>query len=74
MPVTVVRFNLVEPGATPAALRARYGAALEVAAYADGQGISTAQTEEHHGVENNWPPSPFVFAGADRLRPGSAGG
>ncbi|MBP5860890.1 LLM class flavin-dependent oxidoreductase [Streptomyces scabiei] len=64
MPVTVVRFNLVEPGATPASLRARYRAAVEMAAYADEQGVSTVQTEEHHGVVNNWLPSPFVFAGA----------
>ncbi|MDG5807374.1 LLM class flavin-dependent oxidoreductase [Streptomyces ossamyceticus] len=64
MPVTVVRFNLVEPGATRAALGARYRAAVEMAAYADERGISTVQTEEHHGVENNWLPAPFVFAGA----------
>ncbi|MEU6668339.1 LLM class flavin-dependent oxidoreductase [Streptomyces sp. NPDC046727] len=64
MPVTVVRFNLVAPGAGPAALSARYRAALEMAAYADEHGISTVQTEEHHGAENNWLPSPFAFAGA----------
>ncbi|MEU0675044.1 LLM class flavin-dependent oxidoreductase [Streptomyces sp. NPDC006172] len=64
MPVTVVRFNLVAPGARPAELGARYRAALEMAAYADEHGITTVQTEEHHGVENNWLPSPFVFAGA----------
>ncbi|MGW4564757.1 LLM class flavin-dependent oxidoreductase [Streptomyces sp. NPDC004561] len=64
MPVTVVRFNLVAPGATPAALSARYRAALEMAAYADRHGIATVQTEEHHGAENNWLPSPFAFAGA----------
>lgn len=64
MPVTVVRFNLVEPGATPASLAARYRAALEMAAYADEHGISTVQTEEHHGADNNWLPSPFAFAGA----------
>ncbi|KOX05907.1 LLM class flavin-dependent oxidoreductase [Streptomyces sp. NRRL B-3648] len=64
MPVTVVRFNLVAPGATPAALSARYRAALEMAAYADDHGIATVQTEEHHGAENNWLPSPFTFAGA----------
>ncbi|MFF3741718.1 LLM class flavin-dependent oxidoreductase [Streptomyces sp. NPDC002566] len=64
MPVTVVRFNLVAPGASPAELGARYRAALEMAAYADDHGITTVQTEEHHGVENNWLPSPFVFAGA----------
>ncbi|MYW42259.1 LLM class flavin-dependent oxidoreductase [Streptomyces sp. SID161] len=64
MPVTVVRFNLVAPGAPPAALSARYRAALEMAAYADEHGISTVQTEEHHGADDNWLPSPFVFAGA----------
>jgi alkanesulfonate monooxygenase SsuD/methylene tetrahydromethanopterin reductase-like flavin-dependent oxidoreductase (luciferase family) len=64
MPVTVVRFNLVEPDATPATLSARYRAALEMAAYADEHGITTVQTEEHHGADNNWLPSPFAFAGA----------
>ncbi|WP_405470064.1 LLM class flavin-dependent oxidoreductase [Streptomyces canus] len=64
MPVTVVRFNLVEPGATPASLSARYRAALDMAGYADEHGITTVQTEEHHGVDNNWLPSPFAFAGA----------
>ncbi|OXS32766.1 LLM class flavin-dependent oxidoreductase [Streptomyces sp. XY006] len=64
MPVTVVRFNLVAPGASPAELGARYRAALEMAAYADDRGVTTVQTEEHHGAENNWLPSPFVFAGA----------
>jgi alkanesulfonate monooxygenase SsuD/methylene tetrahydromethanopterin reductase-like flavin-dependent oxidoreductase (luciferase family) len=64
MPVTVVRFNLVEPWATPASLGARYRAALEMAAYADEHGITTVQTEEHHGAGNNWLPSPFAFAGA----------
>ncbi|MEU0408765.1 LLM class flavin-dependent oxidoreductase [Streptomyces griseorubiginosus] len=64
MPVTVVRFNLVEPGATPASLSARYRAALDMAAYADEHGVTTVQTEEHHGVDNNWLPSPFTFAGA----------
>ncbi|MGW7822888.1 LLM class flavin-dependent oxidoreductase [Streptomyces puniciscabiei] len=64
MPVTVVRFNLVAPGAGPAALSARYRAALEMAAYADEHGIRTVQTEEHHGADDNWLPSPFTFAGA----------
>ncbi|WP_037677577.1 LLM class flavin-dependent oxidoreductase [Streptomyces griseus] len=64
MPVTVVRFNLVEPGATPASLSARYRAALEMAAYADEHGVTAVQTEEHHGADNNWLPSPFAFAGA----------
>ncbi|MEG3629045.1 LLM class flavin-dependent oxidoreductase [Streptomyces poriticola] len=64
MPVTVVRFNLVEPSATRASLSARYRAALEMAAYADARGVTTVQTEEHHGAADNWLPSPFVLAGA----------
>lgn len=64
MPFTVVRFNLVDPGADPASLSARYRAAVEMAAYADAHGVDTVQTEEHHGAANNWLPSPFAFAGA----------
>ncbi|MEV5278850.1 LLM class flavin-dependent oxidoreductase [Streptomyces sp. NPDC052811] len=64
MPFTVVRMNLVDPAATSQTLSARYRAALEMAAYADDRGIDTVQTEEHHGADNNWLPSPFTFAGA----------
>ncbi|MFF3688895.1 LLM class flavin-dependent oxidoreductase [Streptomyces sp. NPDC002187] len=64
MAFTVVRFNLVDPGATAETLAARYRSALEMAAYADERGVDTVQTEEHHGAADNWLPSPFVFAGA----------
>ncbi|MFF7178993.1 LLM class flavin-dependent oxidoreductase [Streptomyces sp. NPDC008121] len=64
MPFTVVRFNLVDPDATPESLSERYRAALAMAAYADERGVDTVQTEEHHGVADNWLPSPFAFAGA----------
>ncbi|RII09551.1 Alkanal monooxygenase alpha chain [Streptomyces sp. YIM 130001] len=64
MPVSVVRFNLVDPAADPAALSARYRAAVDMAAYCDEHGVDTVQTEEHHGVADNWLPSPFTFAGA----------
>lgn len=64
MPFTVVRFNLVDPHATPTSLSERYRAALAMAAYADEHGVDTVQTEEHHGAANNWLPSPFAFAGA----------
>ncbi|MCB5168592.1 LLM class flavin-dependent oxidoreductase [Streptomyces bambusae] len=64
MPITVARFNLVDPHGTPESLAARYRAAVEMAAYADDRGIDTVQTEEHHGTANNWLPSPFAFAGA----------
>ncbi|MDJ0341708.1 LLM class flavin-dependent oxidoreductase [Streptomyces sp. H10-C2] len=64
MPITVVRFNLVDPAAEPSSLSARYKAALEMAAYADDRGVGTIQTEEHHGAANGWLPSPLTFAGA----------
>ncbi|GGY63408.1 LLM class flavin-dependent oxidoreductase [Streptomyces xanthochromogenes] len=64
MPFTVVRMNLVDPDATAQSLSARYRAALEMAAFADDRGVDTVQTEEHHGTDNNWLPSPFAFAGA----------
>lgn len=63
MPVTVIRFNLVDPAATPESLSHRYRSAVEMAAYADELGISTVQTEEHHGAANNWLPAPLAFAG-----------
>lgn len=63
MPVTVVRFNLVDPAATPETLSRRYRAAVEMAAYADDGGIDTVQTEEHHASPDGWLPSPLVFAG-----------
>lgn len=64
MTVTVVRMNLIDPGAEPKALGARYRAALEMARYADEHGVTTMQTEEHHGAENNWLSAPLAFAGA----------
>ncbi|NIY68575.1 LLM class flavin-dependent oxidoreductase [Streptomyces malaysiensis] len=63
MPVTVVRLNLVDPDATPRGLSERYRAALEMAAFADERGLSTLQTEEHHGSPDNWLPAPLAFAG-----------
>lgn len=38
--------------------------AAETAVHAGEHGSATARTEEHHGAEDAWPPSPFVFAGA----------
>ncbi|MEU5212133.1 LLM class flavin-dependent oxidoreductase [Streptomyces sp. NPDC020742] len=63
-PVTVVRFNLVDPAPEPAGLSARYRAAVEMAAFADDRGLTMIQTEEHHATTNGWMPSPLTFAGA----------
>ncbi|MFJ9854254.1 LLM class flavin-dependent oxidoreductase [Streptomyces sp. NPDC101150] len=63
-PITVLRFNLVDPSPTPEALSARYRAAVEMAAFADDRGLTMVQTEEHHATTNGWMPSPLAFAGA----------
>lgn len=72
MPFSVVRFNLVDPRATPESLSARYRAAVEMAAYADAHGVDTVQTEEHHGVDNNWLPSPSPSPGRSSARRGGS--
>ncbi|GAA0480921.1 LLM class flavin-dependent oxidoreductase [Streptomyces olivaceiscleroticus] len=64
MPVTVLRFNLVDPEPTPEGLAARYQAAVAMARYADDMGLTTVQTEEHHATDNGWMPAPLAFAGA----------
>ncbi|MFC0600758.1 LLM class flavin-dependent oxidoreductase [Streptomyces palmae] len=64
MPVTVLRLGLVDPDANRQSLARRYGAAVEMAGYADEHGITMIQTEEHHGGADGWQPSPLAFAGA----------
>ena len=34
-----------------------------MAQYADAHGVTMVQTEEHHGADNNWLPSPFDLRG-----------
>ncbi|MGW7519618.1 LLM class flavin-dependent oxidoreductase [Streptomyces sp. NPDC054796] len=62
-----VRFNLVQPGpaddGAPARLHDRYRAALDMAAFADESGITSAIVEEHHGSPDGWLPAPLTLAG-----------
>ncbi|GEB51614.1 monooxygenase [Streptomyces cacaoi] len=64
-----IRFNLVHPPASspaapPEPPGERYRAALEMAGYADEQGVTSLMVEEHHGSEDGWLPSPLTLAGA----------
>ncbi|NLU69766.1 LLM class flavin-dependent oxidoreductase [Streptomyces sp. HNM0574] len=66
--MSAVRFNLVDPAqddpATPRGrTRERYAAALEMAEYADGAGLTSAIVEEHHGSPDGWLPAPLTLAG-----------
>ena len=60
---TTVSFDMRAPAfGTPAAQL--YGAALEMAAYADRIGVGRIGLMEHHGSEDGYLPQPFVMGGA----------
>jgi alkanesulfonate monooxygenase SsuD/methylene tetrahydromethanopterin reductase-like flavin-dependent oxidoreductase (luciferase family) len=59
---TTVSFDMRAPAfGTPAARL--YGAALEMAAYADGIGVDRIGLMEHHGSDDGYLPQPFVLGG-----------
>lgn len=59
---TAVSFDMRAPAwGTPASRL--YGAALEMAAYADEIGVDRIGLMEHHGSEDGYLPQPFVMAG-----------
>ena len=63
-----LRLNMTGAEADPAARSARYQAAIDMAAYADEQGFSSVNLEEHHAADNGWLPSPLTMAGAIAAR------
>lgn len=64
MTMSIMRFDMRTPGLDPAATSSRYGAALEMAAWADRAGFDMLVLSEHHGAEDGYLPSPMVMAGA----------
>lgn len=63
MPLSLVRFNMVDPALDPAVMADRYRAMLDMAAAADQAGFFMATLEEHHGADNGWSPTPMLNAG-----------
>lgn len=63
---TLIRFDLRSPFETPAPVL--YGAALEMAAWADRVGVDTIMVSEHHGTDDGYCPSPVVLAAAFAAR------
>ncbi len=60
--MTTVSFDMRAPAwGTPTSTL--YGAALEMAAYADGIGVDRIGLMEHHGSEDGYLPQPFVMGG-----------
>ncbi|MEB3049762.1 LLM class flavin-dependent oxidoreductase [Mycolicibacter sp. MYC123] len=64
--LSALRLNMTDvPGA---ANGDRYRAALEMASYADANGITAVGCEEHHLTATGWLPSPLVLAAAVAAR------
>ncbi len=62
MPMSLVRFNMIDPDLDPARMSDRYRAMLEMAEFADANGFFMATFEEHHGAANGWSPTPMMNA------------
>ena len=54
-----LRLNMTGAEADPALRALRYRTAIEMASYADAQGFSSVNVEEHHVADNGWLPSPW---------------
>lgn len=59
-----LRLNLTGAEADPALRSLRYRTALDMAEYADRNGFSSVNVEEHHVADNGWLPSPLTMASA----------
>jgi alkanesulfonate monooxygenase SsuD/methylene tetrahydromethanopterin reductase-like flavin-dependent oxidoreductase (luciferase family) len=58
----ILRLNMSGHAVDGAAEADRYGAALDMAAYADTAGFAVVNVEEHHDSAIGWLPSPLVMA------------
>jgi alkanesulfonate monooxygenase SsuD/methylene tetrahydromethanopterin reductase-like flavin-dependent oxidoreductase (luciferase family) len=63
-----LRLNLTGAESDPGLRSLRYRTAIDMAAYADQQGFSSVNVEEHHVAQNGWLPSPLTMAAAIAAR------
>ncbi|MGH0038530.1 MAG: LLM class flavin-dependent oxidoreductase [Myxococcota bacterium] len=63
MAYSIIRFDMRAPGFSPASARDLYGAALDMAAWADEQGFDTLTLSEHHAAEDGFLPAPMPLMG-----------
>jgi alkanesulfonate monooxygenase SsuD/methylene tetrahydromethanopterin reductase-like flavin-dependent oxidoreductase (luciferase family) len=68
MAMSVIRFDLRQPGRAPAEVSQAYGAALDMAEWADQRGFDMLVLSEHHGADDGYMPSPLVVGGAMAAR------
>jgi len=63
-----IRFDLRDPGLAGGSRAERYGAALDMAEWADRHGFAIVTLSEHHGSPDGYLPSPLTFAAAVAAR------
>lgn len=63
-----IRFNMTGSEADPELRALRYRAAIDMAEFADKNGFTGINFEEHHCAENGWLPSPLTMASAAAAR------
>ncbi len=68
-----LRLNMTGSESDPALRALRYQAAIDMADYADKQGFTYINVEEHHCAQNGWLPSPLTMASAIAARTEKAG-
>ncbi len=68
MAMAVMRFDLRQPGRSPAEVQRAYATAIEMAEWADVNGFGMIVLSEHHGSEDGYMSSPLVVASAIAAR------
>jgi alkanesulfonate monooxygenase SsuD/methylene tetrahydromethanopterin reductase-like flavin-dependent oxidoreductase (luciferase family) len=61
--LSVIRFDMRQPGRSPREAGASYAAALEMAEWADARGFDMLVLSEHHFTDDGYLSSPLVMAG-----------
>lgn len=64
MPLSVIRFDMRQPGRSPREVQEAYATALEMSEWADQKAFDMLVLSEHHASDDGFLPSPLVFAGA----------
>lgn len=64
MAFSLLRFDMRHPDFSPASSAELYGAALDMASWADEKGFASVVVSEHHGTDDGFLPSPIAMMGA----------
>ncbi|MDD9801266.1 MAG: LLM class flavin-dependent oxidoreductase [Deltaproteobacteria bacterium] len=68
MPISLLRFDMRVPDFSPVRREDYYAAALDMAAWADAQGLDGVTLSEHHATADGYLPAPLTMAAAMAAR------